>query len=78
MLSIILFSMFIVSTHSRPKAAAATGNYNWGNMQMFQHTAARRRLLSFFNDKIDNRSVSTHSRPKAAAGGKTQITEKLK
>ena len=57
----------IVSTHSRPKAAAVsfTACLNFGE---FQHTAARRRLV----DKVitfANTLVSTHSRPKAAERG---------
>ena len=35
---------------------------------MFQHTAARRRLLIYEDLKDKSLLVSTHSRPKAAAG----------
>ena len=33
-----------VSTHSRPKAAGFVKNFFWPPEEMFQHTAARRRL----------------------------------
>ena len=33
---------------------------------LFQHTAARRRLVSWFENQIKECDVSTHSRPKAA------------
>ena len=36
---------------------------------MFQHTAARRRLLPIALNRCDDSKVSTHSRPKAAADG---------
>ena len=37
-------------------------------MQMvFQHTAARRRLLAKLQEELALKTVSTHSRPKAAA-----------
>ena len=54
-----------VSTHSRPKAAGrylSTKDF----LIKFQHTAARRRLVSFSIALICVASVSTHSRPKAA------------
>ena len=35
--------------------------------QMFQHTAARRRLLFKQSERVARWAVSTHSRPKAAA-----------
>ena len=35
---------------------------------MFQHTAARRRLVAPFNYLPPMKLVSTHSRPKAAGG----------
>ena len=55
-----------VSTHSRPKAAGFPTHHWPFPIRMFQHTAARRRLvrwLSFLGAKVN---VSTHSRPKAA------------
>ena len=56
-----------VSTHSRPKAAAAELTQADLPVAMFQHTAARRRLLPTQVVGIPVRQVSTHSRPKAAA-----------
>ena len=57
-----------VSTHSRPKAAAPTKLTKAREHDVFQHTAARRRLqIARAIDGL-NDSVSTHSRPKAAAG----------
>ena len=56
--------MFLVSTHSRPKAADPD-RQNLKNLFRFQHTAARRRLLKILCLYILNK-VSTHSRPKAA------------
>ena len=38
--------MLIVSTHSRPKAAAPVNNNFFLQPHLFQHTAARRRLLA--------------------------------
>ena len=62
------FYLFIgVSTHSRAKAAAyffTYPNYGWFK---FQHTAARRRLLSDKPQHIKRANVSTHSRAEAAA-----------
>ncbi|EGY61577.1 hypothetical protein HMPREF1028_00758 [Neisseria sp. GT4A_CT1] len=56
-----------VSTHSRPKAAGHCALFFMCLFRMFQHTAARRRLVQniriFWNIF---KSVSTHSRPKAA------------
>ena len=37
-------SEMFVSTHSRPKAAGLQGQVNKQSKQLFQHTAARRRL----------------------------------
>ena len=56
----------LVSTHSRPKAAAKEGQITLEAL-MFQHTAARRRLpvVKFLLGFASR--VSTHSRPKAAA-----------
>ena len=56
-----------VSTHSRPKAAASV-QPNSVSQCLFQHTAARRRLL-YLPFKYPSPDVSTHSRPKAAAFG---------
>ena len=44
---------------------------------MFQHTAARRRLHSFFLLIGQFDAVSTHSRPKAAALAVNRINRKL-
>ena len=55
---------FIVSTHSRPKAAVRNAPKSRKGLP-FQHTAARRRLkreTKSFTETV----VSTHSRPKAA------------
>ena len=55
-----------VSTHSHPKAA---GSNNWQSMVsklLFQHTAARRRLVRLPPLILPILAVSTHSRPKAA------------
>ena len=57
----------MVSTHSRPKAAASLTALCDDGTLWFQHTAARRRLPSFFFELKLNLFVSTHSRPKAAA-----------
>ena len=54
----------IVSTHSRPKAAAGK-TAMVVDMILFQHTAARRRLTNV-SDSVRYVGVSTHSRPKAA------------
>ena len=56
-----------VSTHSRPKAAAAAQDTQKTAQTGFQHTAARRRLHKFDDNKKSSDNVSTHSRPKAAA-----------
>ena len=55
-----------VSTHSRPKAAGSVFIVNSGIPSMFQHTAARRRLVFNFGIRHIFTRVSTHSRPKAA------------
>ena len=55
-----------VSTHSRPKAAAKE-QIKQKIAEMFQHTAARRRLLNAVPSLVKKCGVSTHSRPKAAA-----------
>ena len=61
----MLFLLYSVSTHSRPKAAG-----RWwaacGTSGKFQHTAARRRLVVGTSGRTGCRAVSTHSRPKAA------------
>ena len=57
----------VVSTHSRPKAAASTPKDKVVSDIMFQHTAARRRLLDTVGVPMLMLIVSTHSRPKAAA-----------
>ena len=54
-----------VSTHSRPKAAGAMMVFKTVNA-MFQHTAARRRLVGYKLLTGLGQKVSTHSRPKAA------------
>ena len=57
---------FGVSTHSRPKAAGALRPTLNLPVNMFQHTAARRRLGLLAFDATQIKYVSTHSRPKAA------------
>ena len=59
----------LVSTHSRPKAAARGMLTTFVIYFEFQHTAARRRLLKTEILKAFICDVSTHSRPKAAAYG---------
>ena len=56
----------MVSTHSRPKAAASDTHTAF-KKRWFQHTAARRRLPACRHFNWRCISVSTHSRPKAAA-----------
>ena len=58
--------LYYVSTHSRPKAAANGGLMSFGD-NLFQLTAARRRLLVQDERRQQIYNVSTHSRPKAAA-----------
>ncbi len=67
-----LMSDWLVSTHSRPKAADGTG-VRRNTALAFQHTAARRRL-GFRTFTVHNRGVSTHSRPKAAVQPKPSVT----
>ena len=55
----------VVSTHSRPKAAAHFLPFI-AQPPMFQHTAARRRLWDRDTPPPLDKGVSTHSRPKAA------------
>ena len=57
----------VVSTHSRPKAAAFHNLAPHNQLNLFQHTAARRRLRSPLEFSPPFIRVSTHSRPKAAA-----------
>ena len=66
----------VVSTHSRPKAAG-TANTGSINPPMFQHTAARRRLVGYSVIGRVFVKVSTHSRPKAAGLGKSKLLELL-
>ena len=54
-----------VSTHSRPKAAGL-GFLAFCSLLVFQHTAARRRLVNRELSGDFQFIVSTHSRPKAA------------
>ena len=56
----------IVSTHSRAEAAAAIST-SFLPEQMFQHTAARRRLHAQKLEALRTQAVSTHSRAEAAA-----------
>ena len=63
--TVLLRFILSVSTHSRPKAAADKHRQH-PPRQVFQHTAARRRLL-FYQHIRASQEVSTHSRPKAAA-----------
>ena len=55
-----------VSTHSHPKAAGNDTQIRKAKPQMFQHTAARRRLGARVFIAFGRLMVSTHSRPKAA------------
>ena len=57
----------MVSTHSRPKAAALSVYEYQQSLLQFQHTAARRRLPVAVPALFYLIFVSTHSRPKAAA-----------
>ena len=59
------FGEAFVSTHSRPKAADEQRGTQH-KLLLFQHTAARRRLINFLT-VMRIVQVSTHSRPKAAA-----------
>ena len=72
----VRFLVWVVSTHSRPKAAGI----NHGNslfFKMFQHTAARRRLETDFQGLSLPFAVSTHSRPKAAGGGLARLRKRM-
>ena len=55
-----------VSTHSRPKAAGIMNERSALKSTLFQHTAARRRLVLWAYLQCAYQCVSTHSRPKAA------------
>ena len=68
LISLIIVYPVRVSTHSRPKAAGTAYQRQQTQVQ-FQHTAARRRLVSVKNICQGVLTVSTHSRPKAAGGG---------
>ena len=61
-----LISLGMVSTHSRPKAAGLNVPSWFLRSRVFQHTAARRRLVNRRRYAIKQGLVSTHSRPKAA------------
>ncbi len=61
----VAFVVRPVSTHSRPKAAGASSP-SLGLSALFQHTAARRRLVLKICSLLPLFMVSTHSRPKAA------------
>ena len=56
----------LVSTHSRPKAAGPAITDLSFTLFLFQHTAARRRLVNTPAGGSVDCVVSTHSRPKAA------------
>ena len=58
-----------VSTHSRAEAAAEEAVEKAIKDNMFQHTAARRRLPPKGKITAKIMSVSTHSRAEAAANG---------
>ena len=58
--------MYRVSTHSRPKAADCFLIHLLSALELFQHTAARRRLNKAYSSSAYAQYVSTHSRPKAA------------
>ena len=64
-----------VSTHSRAKAAAPHYDVDVMGVFVFQHTAARRRLLSFDPIYQAISEVSTHSRAEAAA--QTQYLQEM-
>ena len=65
--------IFGVSTHSRPKAAGCPPISS--NPALFQHTAARRRLVDRRRLGGNEPCVSTHSRPKAAGNNRPEVTE---
>ena len=61
-----MISFLNVSTHSRPKAAGSVSVPCCMAAEVFQHTAARRRLDACVSLCYNIGVVSTHSRPKAA------------
>ncbi len=63
-----LMGELVVSTHSRPKAAVKEASDGEQRIVLFQHTAARRRLVVQSRISFSPGTVSTHSRPKAAGG----------
>ncbi len=67
------YNGWLVSTHSRPKAAGEQPPQQPAPHKWFQHTAARRRLEVRIYCILVTQAVSTHSRPKAA--GKASPTE---
>ena len=67
MSGIVDITAYIVSTHSRPKAAVEIKRLASAEAEIsFQHTAARRRLILKPVLRLTEYQVSTHSRPKAA------------
>ena len=56
----------MVSTHSRPKAAASLDSILLTNDNVSTHSRPKA-AANYANNKISNILVSTHSRPKAAA-----------
>ena len=67
----------IVSTHSRAKAAARLKKFKSNLSDLFQHTAARRRLHALISLTPGSNLVSTHSRAKAAALTKLDKLHKI-
>ena len=51
----------VVSTHSRPKAAACTDFQAIHSFFVFQHTAARRRLLDKFPSQSNSSNMFQHT-----------------
>ena len=49
-----------------PEGGWLKGGYYAFNLLKFQHTAARRRLANYDDERVEQIIVSTHSRPKAA------------
>ena len=66
LLFVVFWILAVVSTHSRPKAAGSVSTSIIPRPDLFQHTAARRRLETAYKCIDDLCRVSTHSRPKAA------------
>ena len=71
LLMAVLFTLMIwvVSTHSRPKAAAHNPNGTFCADDVSTHSRPKAAALTLSND-AQLACVSTHSRPKAAARGK--------